>query len=62
MFAKALEANGATKVYIIGRRWDKLENVAKESVSPVAWRPVIVLTDHSSIPRNSNASFRCPGM
>lgn len=31
MFAKALEANGATKVYIIGRRWDKLENVAKES-------------------------------
>jgi NADP-dependent 3-hydroxy acid dehydrogenase YdfG len=46
MFAKALEANGAEKVYIIGRRWDKLENVAKESVS--------------IIPRSQNISRQAP--
>ena len=33
MFAKALEANGASKVYIIGRSWRKLDEAAKQSVS-----------------------------
>lgn len=32
MFAKALEANGAAKVYIIGRNWQKLEAAAAQSV------------------------------
>ena len=30
--AKALEKGGARKVYILGRRKDKLESVAKEAV------------------------------
>ncbi len=33
MMAKALAANGAAKVYIIGRRMESLEAAAKESVS-----------------------------
>jgi hypothetical protein len=33
MFAKALEANGAAKVYIIGRNWQKLEAAAAQSVA-----------------------------
>jgi short-subunit dehydrogenase len=32
MFAKALEANGAAKVYIISRNWEKLEAAAKQAV------------------------------
>lgn len=32
MFAKALEANGASKVYIIGRNWQKLEAASKQAV------------------------------
>jgi NADP-dependent 3-hydroxy acid dehydrogenase YdfG len=31
--AKALEANGASKVYIVGRRLEALEKAAKQSVS-----------------------------
>ncbi|OHE98666.1 short chain dehydrogenase [Colletotrichum orchidophilum] len=31
MFAKALEANGAAKVYIIGRNWQKLEAASKQA-------------------------------
>lgn len=30
--AKALEANGAAKVFIIGRNFEKLENAAKQGV------------------------------
>lgn len=32
MFAKALDVNGASKVYILGRRLDKLEEVAVAAV------------------------------
>jgi NADP-dependent 3-hydroxy acid dehydrogenase YdfG len=32
MFAKALDVNGAAKVYILGRRLDKLEEVASAAV------------------------------
>lgn len=32
MFAKALDVNGAAKVYILGRRLDKLEEVAAAAV------------------------------
>jgi NADP-dependent 3-hydroxy acid dehydrogenase YdfG len=33
MMAKALEANGAKRVYIIGRRWERLDAAAKLAVS-----------------------------
>lgn len=33
MMADALDQNGAAKVYILGRRLDKLEEVAKAAVS-----------------------------
>jgi len=33
MMAKALDANGAAKVYIIGRRLEKLEGTVKAAVS-----------------------------
>jgi NADP-dependent 3-hydroxy acid dehydrogenase YdfG len=32
MMAKALDANGAAKVYVLGRRMDKLQEVAKLAV------------------------------
>jgi hypothetical protein len=32
MFAKALDVNGAAKVYILGRRLDKLDEVAAAAV------------------------------
>lgn len=32
VMAKALEANGAAKVYIVGRTLEKLEKAAKQSV------------------------------
>lgn len=33
MMADALDQNGAAKVYILGRRLEKLQEVAKEAVS-----------------------------
>jgi NAD(P)-dependent dehydrogenase (short-subunit alcohol dehydrogenase family) len=33
MMAKSLDANGAAKVYIIGRRFDKLEEVASQAIN-----------------------------
>jgi NAD(P)-dependent dehydrogenase (short-subunit alcohol dehydrogenase family) len=33
MMAKALDANGAAKVYIIGRRFEKLEEVASQAIN-----------------------------
>lgn len=33
MMAKALATNGASKVFIVGRRFSVLESAAKESVS-----------------------------
>lgn len=33
MMADALDQNGAAKVYILGRRFDKLQEVAKAAVS-----------------------------
>jgi NAD(P)-dependent dehydrogenase (short-subunit alcohol dehydrogenase family) len=33
MMARALDANGASKVYIIGRRFDKLEEVAAQAIN-----------------------------
>jgi NADP-dependent 3-hydroxy acid dehydrogenase YdfG len=32
MFAKALDVNGAAKVYVLGRRLDKLKEVASDAV------------------------------
>ena len=32
MMAKALDANGAAKVYIVGRRIEKLQQVAQQAV------------------------------
>ena len=44
MMAKALVANGAAKVYIVGRRKEKLEATAKDDVSNVerrGWRVLL---------------------
>ena len=39
MMSKALDANGAAKVYALGRRLDKLEEAAKSAVCKSAPRP-----------------------
>ncbi len=41
MMAKALAANGATKVYIIGRRRAVLEEAAKQSVRQFPKLPIV---------------------
>jgi NADP-dependent 3-hydroxy acid dehydrogenase YdfG len=44
MMAKALDANGAAKVYILGRRMDKLEEVAKQAVTTLPFSRTTLLT------------------
>jgi NADP-dependent 3-hydroxy acid dehydrogenase YdfG len=48
MAARALEANGASKVYIIGRRLDVLEKAAKSSVSTSTPHPYLATNPPSN--------------
>lgn len=49
MMAKALDANGAAKVYILGRRLDKLQEVAKQGVTTPKFPILRHVTDMSKI-------------
>jgi len=46
MIARALEVNGAAKVYIIGRRLEILEAAAKTAVSCKPTMPFVELSIH----------------
>lgn len=57
MMAKALDINGAFKVYIVGRRIEKLEDIASTAVNPFLRSMPFPDTSSARFARLSNDQF-----